>query len=87
MRRGATDKASAIDASYYKFVSCPNLIFWMDLDNALHETNHFRGFEPQPRRYFFLKSDLNWAFLYILIHKKVISEVRKTSKLKNLYKK
>ena len=27
MSRGATDKASANDASYYKFVSRPNLIF------------------------------------------------------------
>ena len=28
----------------------------------------FRGFEPQLRRYFFLKSDIKWAFSYILIH-------------------
>ena len=26
------------------------------------KTNHFRGFEPHPRRYFFQKSDVNWAF-------------------------
>ena len=28
----------------------------------------FRGFEPQPRRYFFQKSNIKWAFSYILIH-------------------
>ena len=33
-----------------------------------HFLSHFRGFEPQLRRYFFLKSDTKWAFLYILIY-------------------
>ena len=26
------------------------------------ESNHFRGFEKKPRRFFFQKSDLNWPF-------------------------
>ena len=34
----------------------------------LHLLSHFRGFEPHPRRYSFLKSDLKWAFSYILIY-------------------
>ena len=38
----------------------------------LHLLSHFRGFEPHPRRYSFLKSDLKWAFSYILIYQKFI---------------
>ena len=34
----------------------------------LQVLSHFRGFEPQLRRYFFLKSDIKWAFSYILIY-------------------
>ena len=34
----------------------------------LQVLSHFRGFEPHPRRYFFLKSDIKWAFSYILIY-------------------
>ena len=34
----------------------------------LQVLSHFRGFEPQPRRYFFLKSDIKWAFSYVLIY-------------------
>ena len=35
----------------------------------LQVLSHFCGFEPIPGRYFFfLKSDIKWAFSYILIH-------------------
>ena len=33
----------------------------------LQVLSHFRGFEPHLRRFFFLKSDIKLAFLYILI--------------------
>ena len=38
------------------------------LDNALLQSNQFRGFEPQPRNLFLKKSDIKWAFSYILIY-------------------
>ena len=34
------------------------------VDFALLESNHLCGFEPQSRRYLFLKSDINLAFFY-----------------------
>ena len=34
-----------------------------NLHRFLLVLSHFRGFEPQPRTYFFLKSDIKWAFL------------------------
>ena len=34
----------------------------MDLNDAWRKSNHFREFEPQPRRCLFLKSDIKWAF-------------------------
>ena len=34
----------------------------MVLKKCTAKTNHFHGFKPYPRWYFFLKCDLNWAF-------------------------
>ena len=39
-----------------------------DYHRFLQVLSHFRGFEPQPRRLFFLKSDIKWAFSYVLIY-------------------
>ena len=55
----------------------------------LQVMSHFRGFEPQLRRFFFLKSDIKWAFFISsnTLESYVTNlKVRTTSKLKNLYK-
>ena len=55
----------------------------------LQVRSHFRGFEPQLSRFFFLKSDIKWAFFISsnTLESYVTNlKVRTTSKLKNLYK-
>ena len=47
------------------FLTKANSIYVTGYFSRYNALLHFCGFKPQPRRYFFLKSDLNWAFSYI----------------------
>ena len=56
---------------YVKYNICNSTLIFRTPSHChrfLQVLSHFRGFEPHPRRYFFLKSDIKWAFSYILIY-------------------
>ena len=52
----------------------------------LQVMSHFRGFEPQLRRYFFLKSDIKWTFLHFNVLKSYVISLKTQKFVKEISK-